>query len=169
MTPVPHPATPGEPAPGRAIALADVIKSERPGRMYGRKPGCKCRDCRLWDAEKLLRELAAAAAGRDPADRLLTGKPGQGRRDGATVDLAEYADNPEYAAMIDARRGAADGEFREATDEEAKAFLMDAQRNTLALREDIPLSMTDALSTLSLADALKASLRRDATDGGQPA
>ncbi len=48
---------------------------------------------------------AVAAGGRDPAGRLLTGKPGQGRRDGATVDLAEYADNPEYAAMIDARRG----------------------------------------------------------------
>ena len=35
--------------------------------------------------------------------KLLTGTPGRERRDGATVDLAAYEDDPEYRARIDAR------------------------------------------------------------------
>jgi hypothetical protein len=43
----------------------------------------------------------------DKPQPLLTGTPGRERRDGATVDLAQYEDDPEYRAMIDARAGRA--------------------------------------------------------------
>ena len=40
-------------------------------------------------------------AGRGAA--LLTGNPAMGRRDGATVDLALYVDDPAYRARVDAK------------------------------------------------------------------
>jgi hypothetical protein len=53
-----------------------------------------------------MRKILAAAGALDGAlaRPLLTGKPGQERRDGAVVDLAQYDLDPEYRAMIDARQ-----------------------------------------------------------------
>jgi hypothetical protein len=69
--------------------------------------------CVLWaDPRVTFRDTTPLAdvtdiRGRDTTGStpLLTGTPGRERRDGATVDLAAYADDPEYRAMIDRRAG----------------------------------------------------------------
>ena len=98
------PQFPGECEPHTPHPLGQAEHLEWQGRMARTHDQRQCGGCGLW----AIWEPKPPAGGRAPAGRLLTSKPGQGRRDGATVDLAEYADNPEYAAMIDARRGAAD-------------------------------------------------------------